>query len=865
MIKKVFWVILCICMMHMSVSYAEEWSSHPIMSERDRDFGIIGGEGCQWPHCMGISRANPDFLLCGIDVQGLYKSADGGETWYMSNRGVYSKGVTAVAFDPKNGDRALCVGIGSLYNGVYLTEDAAVNWSYVNEATTLPAGLRDYRRQISFDPTSYDENLGYCTRAYWLQRYRAGSVDTGYIFYDVLWRSDDGGQSWSTENIQTPECGKAELAVNEKTGRIYIAGLGGLFISDDCGKSFTKISSEEFTGVDISVSRPELVMATTEWGLRRSEDYGDTFFEYGNALPVKPDPMPASFSGRGYRDLAISPADENYMMIMCGEASFAWRAWYSHDGGLTWTKSQINRIFTYYPYNGREKMFAMHPEDKNIVVTFGGDLMMKSSDGGKMFVWSNSGYCASLVASYKFNIHDPNLVFTANRDYNGSVSFDGGVTYSYANVQNNTWGGYVWSGYTASKDYIFAIGYTRAKQEDGTYQYYYHLYESTDQGKTFKQREDVEIKQTHYANIYNCMQAKNNKNVLFAQELRSEDMGKTWSVMDGCVSVLTYNQDPNGGGELFGVAGDMNQVVMSKDDGKTWEVLIRRTTADLGEDAPYVSGMAYDYKRGDLYVAAVKGLFRININTRTSEKVAINADSHTKEARAGNVCIDMYDPDIIYVTANMNNYNYDASVQRSVDGGRTWQIISTAHPDSIIEQEGCYGDGATIAVVNPKNRYFYSSGACSGLEQIGPPGSEPDYSEPVTAVVSDDKASVYVNWFGNGRMTAEQLAEHAYYASVSEVDSVWKRLTYNTDDVSGVIDEKDIDNIAYYMFEDWDKPKDLYELYRSENGTDFEKITEASEITDYTDLDIESGKTYYYKVKNISKQTFTMTAKARIE
>ena len=73
-----------------------------------------------------------------------------------------------------------------------------------------------------------------------------------------------------------------------------------------------------------------------------------------------------------------------------------------------------------------------------------------------------------------------------------------------------------------------------------------------------------------------------------------------------------------------------------------------------------------------------------------------------------------------------------------------------------------------------------------------------------------------------------------------------------------VHDEQELDIISYYAFNEWEKEICTYEVYRSTDNENFEKI-EVTNDTQYTDSAVQSGVTYYYKVLNLSNGETTVT------
>jgi hypothetical protein len=80
------------------------------------------------------------------------------------------------------------------------------------------------------------------------------------------------------------------------------------------------------------------------------------------------------------------------------------------------------------PNNVRNGFNAWHPKDPNIMYGLGGDIVTRSTDGGKTLRWYNNGYNGVMMGGMmNFSAHAPKTVFLAFQDYNAAATQDGGA------------------------------------------------------------------------------------------------------------------------------------------------------------------------------------------------------------------------------------------------------------------------------------------------------------------------------------------------------------------------------------------------------------------------------------------------------
>ena len=174
---------------------------------------------------------------------GIWKSIDAGATWKQVWNGRGQIGQMIV--HPTNPDIAFAAVLGSPFGpsetrGVYRTLDGGKNWERVL-FKDKDTGASD----VAFDPHNANilfAGLWQMRRSPW--NFTSGGPGSG------LWRSDDGGGTWtqlSGSGLPEGEWGKIGVAVAPSdSNRVYAlieADEGGLFRSDNGGAKWERINS----------------------------------------------------------------------------------------------------------------------------------------------------------------------------------------------------------------------------------------------------------------------------------------------------------------------------------------------------------------------------------------------------------------------------------------------------------------------------------------------------------------------------------------------------------------------------------------------------------------------------------------------
>jgi photosystem II stability/assembly factor-like uncharacterized protein len=269
---------------------------------------------------------------------GVYKSTDAGKTW--TNVGLKdSRHIGRVIIDPHDPNIALVAALGHAWGpnaerGVFRTTDGGKTWQkvlYKDENT----GAID----VAFDPKNSSiiyASLWQVRRQPW--HFNSGGPGSG------LYKSTDGGLTWKQltgNGLPSGNWGRVGVSVSgADSNRVYAmieARDGGLYRSDDAGKSWTRINDDEryrqrawyYSHVFADPKNVDTVYVLNT-GAFRSTDGGKKF-----------DLLPAPHGD--HHGLWIDPTNPNRLMN-----SNDGGVTISVDGGKTWTEQNNQPTAQFY-------------------------------------------------------------------------------------------------------------------------------------------------------------------------------------------------------------------------------------------------------------------------------------------------------------------------------------------------------------------------------------------------------------------------------------------------------------------------------------------------------------------------------------
>ncbi len=657
-----------------------QWVAVPYTSQKQLDAGLTGGEGGQWPTYISFDAIDGSLAFLGIDVGGMFRSRDGGITWEPCTIGITASAASCAEVDPTNLKRVLCVGVDSGAtdsHGLYLSTDSGETWRHVNPQSNQ--GHRDFRHQIAYDKSSYDKKLGYCTTVYYVREHKKTRDD--HILPPALFKSTDGGETWKEINSDKA-IGNGIIYVHPEKGWVYIATEKGAIRSKDGGKTFSKMLDAPCYGMCVVNSRPDNIYISAKNGFYLSTDSGDSF------VAVNKSGYPTRYPAR----VNVSPANPNYMILqddhLSDNGTYESKNYYSHDGGKTWKESITDSSMSFIPYNTRQTVFAWHPTDEKVCISTGGDMALRSTDGGKTFTWSGSGYNGSTTMGIHMNVNNNDLIFCSNHDYNGAFSVDGGKTWTYVASSDTRWGGWTRGGYPISKDTCAVLATDVKKQV-------YRIVILTEGGTKG-------IETGKVINGYNVgCGLIGNENVVFLGEWRSEDKGATWTQMTGCSGVYTCTND----GVLYGRDGQF-QLVKSTDGGKTWIKL--RMIEDLTD-------IKYDEFNKRVLVLAKSNIFTYNESTKKMDMVM---DVHLRgiSYQCNGFDIDPRNGTVYAAVRSEGLECKPIGVVRTTDGGQSWVNLCREPNDGSVGPDG--GKKPLSIVFNRKHNEVWTNSVSRGVWKI---------------------------------------------------------------------------------------------------------------------------------------------------
>jgi uncharacterized repeat protein (TIGR02543 family) len=737
-------------------------------SEIMQKYGVCG-EGCQVPITIASSK-DGSLMLYGTDVASTYKSTDHGKTWTMANKGLHSVGNQMFAIDPVNYNHVVNLSYGGYIN---LSFDGAETWETqsnvytvindsgveVSKSTFNFNGHRYYWEGLAIDPTSYSEQLNYCTDIYLsllndrdtYSRTNANKATGQYGVSDRtigLYKSFDGGKTFAKISTDETDAQLSDgiLKITDG-GAIFIGNQYGLFEVDNGGNivnSYLTDSYKEGYKADGT-----LLYVKENSGITGLDVVGDTIYAQtwegiytivGGVVTKITDDATYKTTSWG-QFLTVSQTNPQHMIYQYRQDvnnAYLNDTAVSFDGGKTWTTATCNNLatFTGSSWISREKVFIIDPSNDNRVITFGEDTLVFSDDGGKTFLGCSGISNICVGGRFSVNYYDPDLMMFAAQDYTGAISYDGGKTWRKLSIKdkngNSLYGIHLYCGFASDKNTMW--GWNSQAWKSG-----YYLVVSHDGGYTWEDTGILGVSPNGSQAGLNPFQSYNNPNTLFAGSYISHDNGYTWNQMVGCTTVYTANY--SGEHELYG-ANEEGNLVVSYDDGDTWTKLTDGylcTPKDINSSSiniksEYIIDLAYDFEGGYIYIldnvnyitksgssVSYNFLYKMNLSDKSYKTLSPLRDT-SGYTTFSSIAIDPNSTNVLYVSGGGSYFLSATGIQRSIDGGETWQNLTYSNNQNfptVATNAGGYEAGC-VRVVPTTGEVIIACG-CYGIEKFNPP------------------------------------------------------------------------------------------------------------------------------------------------
>lgn len=361
-------------------------------------------------------------VLLASTSTGMARSADGGKTW-LEDGGALPGGMTLSA-DPAGSG----VVVASTEQRLFRSEDWGATWM---ELHALPFEPRAQRAVVAggmvfvaaFDGVwrSIDGGLSWTPlgqplgRACESEPLLVGAPsDRDVLLYAChelplsVAESEDGGTSWEERRGTALSVSLDVLEDPSHAGRLLATGEDAVYASPDRGASWRVLTREVRSQLALSPHDPALWLAAADEGIGRSLDGGETWVVDRSA-----------FASSAVTDLAFDAFDPRLVLATAGDG-----LWRSEDAGVTWIE-----VATLPPSASPR---GLHPDPRKPgrwFVESESYAVLVSEDFGMTWTPANGGLAAyplgfQWIADVEYDPSSPGLVYLGGRVgvYQGSGS-----------------------------------------------------------------------------------------------------------------------------------------------------------------------------------------------------------------------------------------------------------------------------------------------------------------------------------------------------------------------------------------------------------------------------------------------------------
>ncbi len=682
---------------------------------------VIGPGAGSDLEAMAIQPDNPNVVYIGGDIEGIFKTTDGGLTWkninanlgtdYKDRGNYFIQEIVVAPNDASFNTVYICT-----LDGLFKTTDGGESWHLVypqNPST-----------EDDFIPVSYFTIDKDNPNVFWAG---IGEAHASLAGKGKLLKSTDAGLTWN-EIIVTAQPAVIHgifidptSNVNNRT--IYTSTNFGMFKSTDNGTTWVQKNNgfphNELRRLDGAVFDNTLnlyVSLTTmgisgdpnsfNGGIYKSTNGGDSWLDISSNLP-KYQASDSLFYF--YWKFSLDKTKKGVIYTATtrgwpeeGLAGFEdWGVYKTTDDGQTWNdmSSNFSNGWLSPPFFDEKHAFVLDVAPSNPDIIYWGLVwMQKSTDGGnswnQIFTqqtasgWKTTGLGFLAAEGIGFDPNDPNLVYLAYDDFGIFRSDDAANSFFPLDPRQEPY-----DGFDAAKDVAIDpvngdIYLSRYEGLANATQFGFSLgqvWKSTDKGISWTSA-SVGLPNGRPKLIIDPNSGSPGNRTLYCASFhngiyKSTNSGDTWAQINSGLgtdasTVWEITIDPNNSNILYAGTNAMGAggaLYKSSDAGNNWNKLSSFPTFDI-----FV--IKIDKSTGNIFVGATDnydynsdgGLFKSSDEGNTWTKIFDNS-------RPADVEIDPGNPNNIYVMAPawfLFNSTFQPGIFFSSDGGSSWANIT---------------------------------------------------------------------------------------------------------------------------------------------------------------------------------------------
>jgi len=343
-----------------------------------------------------VHPTDEDILFATLMGQGVAKSTDAGQTWWLSTTGMVSTFVTNIAADPVDpGTVYVSGGDGS---GTWKTTDGGETWEVLNKGSIA----HPWVDELTVVPS--DPNIVW------------DIADVGLIM-----RSLDAGETWTEYHNEFHHASIYALTVDPVNPRVlYAMNNGfGMFKSEDGGDGWQYLLYSPDYSYSIAVDPSDTSIIYSGYNRKVFENASRVYrsTEAGDGWEVVLE-IPDS---QAVTSVVVDPLDTDRVYV--GATGSPGEIYYSDDKGDTWDRLNEDLLFSNFH---TQNQIAIDPQDEDVAYASPwGAGLYKTTDGGSS--WTMLGAPTVSIGCITIDEDDPDVVYITSRTSPSLyVSQDGG-------------------------------------------------------------------------------------------------------------------------------------------------------------------------------------------------------------------------------------------------------------------------------------------------------------------------------------------------------------------------------------------------------------------------------------------------------